>query len=135
MTLRSSACKSSLSRFARKSHFEEGHIALDPGQCGDLLTGKLAAASVSFRETKSGGAFAWHTAPTRQLVITLSGTLDFQTRQGRHFRLQPGDILFAEGTMGSGHSWTLADDQPWRRAYVILEPTASVPLHPRPAGA
>lgn len=25
--------------------------------------------------------------------------------------------------------------QPWRRAYVILAPTASVPFHPRPAGA
>ena len=118
----------------QQSHFEEGHIALDPGQRGDLLTGKLATASVSFQETKSGGAFAWHTAPARQLVITLSGTLDFQTREGRHFRLHPGDILFAEDTRGSGHSWTLVDDQPWRRAYVILTPTASVPFHPRPAG-
>jgi len=115
----------------QQSHFEEGHIALDPGQRGDLLTGKLPTASVSFEETKSGGAFAWHTAPARQLVITLSGTLDFQTREGRHFRLAPGDILFAEDTRGAGHSWTLVDDQPWRRAYVILAPTASVPFHPR----
>jgi hypothetical protein len=35
----------------QQSHFEEGHIALDPGQRGDLLTGKLATASVSFEET------------------------------------------------------------------------------------
>jgi hypothetical protein len=26
----------------QQSHFEEGHIALDPGQRGDLLTGNLA---------------------------------------------------------------------------------------------
>ena len=117
----------------RQSHFEEGHIALDPDQRGDLLTDRLATASVSFQETKSGSAFAWHTAPARQLVITLSGTLDFQTREGRHFRLHPGDILFAEDTMGSGHR--LVDDQPWCRAYVILAPAASVPFHPRPADA
>ena len=112
------------------SHFEEGHIDLEAGQRGDVLSGKLDAVTISFQETASGGAFAWHTAPARQLVITLSGTLDFQTREGRHFRLHPGDILFAEDTTGNGHSWTLVDDQPWRRAYVILAPTASVPFHP-----
>ena len=119
----------------QNSHFEEGVIELAAGLRGDWLSDKLAVASISFQETASGGAFAWHTAPIRQLVVTLSGTLDFQTREGRHFRLRPGDILFAEDTTGAGHSWTLVDDQPWRRAYVILAPTASVPFHPRPAGA
>ena len=27
----------------------------------------------------------------------------------------PGDILLAEDTTGTGHSWRLVDDQPWRR--------------------
>ena len=80
----------------QNSHFEEGVLDLEQGQRGDLLSGKLAAATVSFQETSSGGAFAWHTAPARQLVITLSGTLDFQTREGEHFLLHPGDILLAE---------------------------------------
>ena len=100
----------------------------EPGPRGDLLSSKLAAAAVSFQETVSGGAFAWHTAPARQLVITLSGTLDFQTREGEHFLLHPGDILFAEDTVGSGHSWKLTDDQPWRRVYVVLQPEATVPF-------
>lgn len=112
----------------QNSHFEDGHIHLEPGQRGDLLTGKLAVATVSFQETVSGGAFAWHDAPTRQLVITLSGTLDFQTRDGKHFLLRPGDILLAEDTVGTGHSWRLTDDQPWRRIYVILAPGAPVPF-------
>jgi hypothetical protein len=110
------------------SHFEEGVIDLEPGQRGDLLSGKLDAATISFQETASGGAFAWHTAPARQLVITLSGTLDFQTREGEHFLLRPGDILFAEDTVGSGHSWKLTDDSSWRRAYVVLQPGAQVPF-------
>jgi len=62
----------------QESHFEEGVIELDPGQRGDFLTDKLAVSTISFQETASGGSFAWHTAPARQLVITLSGTLDFQ---------------------------------------------------------
>jgi quercetin dioxygenase-like cupin family protein len=112
----------------QNSHFEEGHIDLEAGKRGDLLSGKLAVTTISFQETASGGAFAWHDAPIRQLVITLSGTLDFQTREGEHFLLRPGDILLAEDTVGSGHSWTLTDDQPWRRAYVILQPGIPVPF-------
>ncbi|HUN99793.1 MAG TPA: hypothetical protein VMU69_26620 [Bradyrhizobium sp.] len=42
--------------------------------------------------------------------------------------LHPGDILLAEGTAGSGHSWKLVDENPWRRGYVILRPGAEVPF-------
>ena len=75
----------------RNSHFEEGVIDLEPGQRGDVLSGRMATTTISFEETAPGGAFAWHTAPIRQLVITLSGTLDFQTREGEHFLIRPGD--------------------------------------------
>ena len=75
----------------------------------------------------------WHTAPVRQLVITLSGTLDFQTREGAHFVLRPGDVLLAEDTVGSGHSWKLIDNDPWRRVYVVLADNAVVPFRPATA--
>ena len=58
----------------------------------------------------------------------MSGTLDFQTRKGENFMIHPGDILLAEDTTGTGHSWRLVDDQPWRRAYVILVPGVAVPF-------
>jgi len=112
----------------QNSHFEEGFLDIESGVHGDLLTQKFPAASVSFQETASGGSLDWHTAPVRQLVITLSGTLDFWTRGGAHFLLRPGDILLAEDTAGGGHSWKLIDDQPWRRAYVVLGPDAVIPF-------
>jgi len=111
-----------------QSHFEEGWIDLAPGPHGDLRSSKLDVASASFQETEPGGTFAWHTAPIRQLVITLSGTLDFETRGGAHFLLSPGDVLLAEDTTGGGHSWKLVDDEPWRRLYVVLAPDAPVPF-------
>ncbi len=110
------------------SHFEEGAIELAGGARGDMLSGKASTISVSFQETASGGTFAWHDAPARQFVITLSGTLDFQTRNGEHFMIRPGDILLAEDTTGSGHSWRLVDDEPWRRVYVVLAPGVDVPF-------
>jgi quercetin dioxygenase-like cupin family protein len=110
------------------SQFEEGAIEFQAGPHGDVASGKLPATSVSFEETASGGKLAWHTAPVRQLVVTLSGTLDFETRSGQHFMLRPGDILLAEDTVGGGHSWKLTDAQPWRRVYVVLAPGAAVPF-------
>ena len=110
------------------SLFEEGTIDLSGGERGDVLSRKVAATSISFRETKSGGTFAPHDAPTRQLVVTLSGTLEFETRKGERFTIAPGDILLAEDTTGSGHSWKLVDVEPWRRAYVIIAPDTPVPF-------
>jgi quercetin dioxygenase-like cupin family protein len=110
------------------SRFEEGVIDMPKGERGDVLSGAFPVTGISFRETRAGGAFEWHDAPARQFVITLSGTLDFQTRAGAHFILRPGDVLLAEDTTGTGHSWKLIDDEPWRRAYVILAPAAQVPF-------
>jgi len=61
-------------------------------------------------------------------VLTLSGTLEFTTRRGDRFMIHPGDVLLAEDTAGSGHSWRLVDDEPWRRAYVILAHAIKVPF-------
>ncbi len=114
------------------SQFEEGTIDLEPKQGGsergDVLSDKAVATSISFRETQACGTYAPHDAPTRQFVITLSGTLEFKTAPGQTFVINPGDILLAEDTTGSGHSWRLTDGNPWRRAYVILADGAEVPF-------
>ena len=88
----------------------------------------MAAAHVTVEETAGGSALAWHTAPVRQLVVTLSGTLLFSTRDGEEFTLQPGDVLFAEDTVGTGHEWQLQGADPWRRMYVVLAPATEVPF-------
>ena len=110
------------------SLFEEGSLDLSKKNGGDVLSEKLAASTISYRETASGGSSAHHDAPTRQFVITLSGELEFKTATGQTFIINPGDILLAEDTTGSGHSWRLINDQPWRRAYVIIGPDVAVPF-------
>ena len=112
----------------KESRFEEGWIALASGLHGDLLSAEMPVTTVSFEETARGGTLDWHTAPVRQLVITLSGTLDFETRAKQHFILKPGVILLAEDTVGGGHSWRLIDAEPWRRVYVVLAQEANVPF-------
>ena len=67
----------------------------------------------------------WHDAPVSQYVITLTGTLEFTTRDGESFIIRPGDVLVATDTAGTGHKWRLIDDAPWRRCYIVLKPGAA----------
>ncbi|GAB36571.1 hypothetical protein GOOTI_227_00380 [Gordonia otitidis NBRC 100426] len=85
-----------------------------------MRSAETATTTAAFQETAGGGSFAWHTAPRRQYVITLAGVLDFITRDGETFRLEPGMVLVAEDTDGTGHRWELLGDDPWRRLYVGL---------------
>jgi hypothetical protein len=64
-----------------KSHFKEGSIDLEPGPRDDTLSGKFPIASVSFQETDADTKLGSHSDPARQLVITLSGRLEFTTAQ------------------------------------------------------
>lgn len=107
---------------AGNSSFEEGFLALGKGQAGDLIGASGVATSVSFRETQPEQALEWHDAPTHQLVLTLGGTLEFQTHDGRTFIIRPGDVLLAEDTSGTGHVWRVIGEEPWRRAYVLIPP-------------
>ena len=110
------------------SHVEIGRLDLRTGRNDDLVSAAMSASHVTVEETAGGGTLAWHTAPVRQLVVTLAGTLLFSTRDGEEFTLAPGDVLLAEDTEGSGHQWQLVGTDPWRRMYVVLAPATQVPF-------
>ncbi len=76
--------------------------------------------TIHFKESPVHAERSWHHAPTTNYVITLSGVLEFTTRGGENFILEPGDILIATDTTGTGHTFRLIDDQPWRRVYVTF---------------
>ncbi|ELU1435418.1 hypothetical protein SBK14_000045 [Providencia rettgeri] len=105
------------------SLFEEGTLELGrvPNADGDNQTLPIAVSELSFRETVSGGSFDWHKDPVPRYVITLTGTLEFETKDGSMFVINPGDILLAQDNTGTGHKWRLIGDEPWRRAYVVYQ--------------
>ena len=104
---------------------EDGHSHVTAGTVANKDIGM--AATVMFNETAPHSSYDWHPAPATQYVITLSGTLLFETFLGETFTLKPGDILIALDTTGTGHKWTLIDDQPWKRVYVAF--TADTPFN------
>jgi quercetin dioxygenase-like cupin family protein len=112
------------------SCFEEGSIDLRAGARGDAVGQAIPATHISFQETASGGSFEWHQDPVPRYVITLSGTLEFETRSGATFIIRPGDILLAQDNSGTGHKWRLIGSEPWRRAYVVYQEGADLGFVP-----
>lgn len=102
----------------------DGHSRIAVGTVSeDMIT---EAVSITFKETPPHSSYDWHTAPAAQYVISLCGTLLFETRPGDTFILKPGDILIAMDTTGSGHRWQIIDDDPWKRAYIVFEKDAAI---------
>ena len=94
---------------------------------GSIMEGALVNADhILFRETPAHSSLDWHTAPVSQYVITLSGVLEFITRTGETFTIYPGDILLATDITGTGHTWRLINDEPWKRVYVIFKQGADM---------
>lgn len=116
------------------SLFEEGCIELVDGMRGDAASSAIPAVELSFQETRSGGSYEWHQDPVPRFVITLSGTLEFETKSGATFTIRPGDILLAQDNSGSGHKWRLIGDDPWRRAYVVYREGAGLRFKPAARG-
>jgi quercetin dioxygenase-like cupin family protein len=112
------------------SLFEEGSIELAAGARGDSVGKAIPVVELSFQETRSGGSFEWHQDPVPRFVITLSGTLEFETKSGAKFTIRPGDVLLAQDNSGTGHKWRLIGDDPWRRAYVVYKEGAELRFKP-----
>lgn len=106
----------------------DGHSHITRGSIDEK--GLVAAQSIQFKETPANSSLDWHDAPVTQYVITLSGILEFTTHGGETFILEPGDVLVAKDTTGSGHKWRLINDQPWKRAYVVFKEGADTHFVP-----
>lgn len=103
------------------SHFQNGYLT--EGIFTDGVT-------IRFQETPPHAIYDWHTAPTTQYVLCLGGTLLFTTHHGKQFTLQPGEVLIAMDTTGSGHTWEMIGDAPWKRAYVLFDPAKPINFIP-----
>ncbi|RYY25978.1 MAG: hypothetical protein EOP41_04845 [Sphingobacteriaceae bacterium] len=96
----------------------DGHSHIIKGQVSEQFTSK--AISIHFKETAAGSSYNWHPAPKTQFVLTLTGSLEFAVFSGEKFVLNAGEVLIAQDTTGSGHTWQMLGNEPWKRAYVVF---------------
>jgi len=66
-----------------------------------------------------------HPAPRYQFVVTLKGKLKFKVSNGDSFIIEPGIILIAKDTKGTGHSWEILDGNEWERIYIVPDTDAA----------
>src|SRR5512142_1143072 len=97
-----------------KSHFED----LARSDSGGLFEIPHLVAGLVFCKAERPHILDWHTAPRRQWVITLSGSVDIGIGDGTVVTFGPGDVFLAEDTAGQGHT---AKPKDWVRAFVQLE--------------
>jgi quercetin dioxygenase-like cupin family protein len=102
----------------------DGHSYFKTGNVSETVI--TQAESIRFQESPPGSVYDWHPAPAVQFVINLRGTLEFTTYQGETFLLQPGEILIAMDTTGTGHKWQLLGTDPWQRAYVVFNQSTGI---------
>jgi quercetin dioxygenase-like cupin family protein len=86
-----------------ESHFEDVELQLEDDGYGGVISEAVKAKAVMFRETGGQYNLDYHTAPRRQYVVNLRGSVEIETGLGEKRLLGPGDILLAEDTTGRGH--------------------------------
>jgi hypothetical protein len=103
-----------------QSHFEDVVVDLEDlgalGRISELWPG----AGVQFREVAGDYHLDFHTAPRRQLVVNLTGSVEIEVGSGDTRLLGPGSILLAEDTTGQGHVSRSVDGEPRTCLFVHL---------------
>lgn len=85
------------------TRFEEISIPLnDAGQIG-MLSDRLPATSVIFREVEKDYDYDFHNAPQKQYLILIDGEIEIETTLGEKRQFKAGDVLLLEDTEGKGH--------------------------------
>lgn len=73
------------------------------------LSEAIGAVNALLVELPAGLDQDWHPAPTRQLVVVLSGRLQVEVASGEQREWGPGGIFFADDTGGQGHLTRVPD--------------------------
>ena len=104
-----------------ESHFED--VVVDLGDQGSM--GRISALwpgkGVMFREVAGNYDLDFHTAPRRQLVVNLTGSVEIETGDGTVRRMGPGSILLAEDLTGRGHKSRNVGGEPRQCLFIPLD--------------
>jgi hypothetical protein len=86
-----------------QSHLEDISIDLADHGAAGRISAPWGARAVQFREVEGDYHLDFHTAPRRQLVVNLTGSVEIDCGNGEARRLGPGTILLADDRTGRGH--------------------------------
>ena len=93
-----------------ESHFGEVEIPMNamvtvaPGAKAFQVSNRYLASSVEFTQIPAGmRQVDWHTVPTRNLSVRLTGAVEYETSDGEVRHVSAGEFMLVEDTHGKGH--------------------------------
>lgn len=107
-----------------RSHFADLDVPMNPVASGSQSS-PVPAEGVVFRETSTGTEQAFHPAPRRQFVVTLSGEAEIECGDGTKKHFRAGDIMLADDTTGQGHI-TRVIEGPRRYMFLLISDSVDV---------
>ena len=110
-----------------ESHFEDVDIEVTSEGGIGRVSSLIAGPGVMFREVDGDYDLDFHTAPRRQFVVNLRGSVDITVGSGETRRLESGDILLAEDTTGHGHKSRAVEGQPRSCLFIPINEDAKLP--------
>lgn len=103
------------------SHFGTMSIPLKKkGEIG-FLSENLPATGVIFRAVDPSYDYDFHTAPQKQFIILLDGSIEIETSLGEKRIFKAGDILLVEDVEGKGHKTRNLENIKRRSVFILVE--------------
>jgi quercetin dioxygenase-like cupin family protein len=101
------------------THAEAINLSLATGKDGTQPE-LLKANNIRFATRGPGTSDDWHTAPGRQYLVTLQGTVEIEIGDGKKVTAGPGSILLIEDTTGKGHRATVVSKDEWHVLFIPI---------------
>jgi hypothetical protein len=104
-----------------QTHFEDVTVELEDFGPAGRISSVWRGRGVQFREVDGDYQLDFHTAPRRQLVVNLTGSVEIESGTGEKRLLGPGSILLAEDRTGQGHISRSVGGEPRTCLFVHLD--------------
>ena len=92
-----------------------------PGRPSIDLSEAVVAQSARFARAPAGWVGDWHPVPRYQIVIGLSGNMEFETTDGQRCQIGAGDVIHFEDVEGKGHFSKVTGDEAWSSVVIALD--------------
>ena len=86
-----------------EAHFEDVEIQLDQLKPTGRNSELWKANAVRFREAAGDLDMDFHVAPRRQLIVNLTGDVEYEVGSGEKRIFRPGSMVLIEDVTGRGH--------------------------------
>lgn len=85
------------------SRFEDVSVPLQEKGTIGFLSEAQKAGTVVFRKVAASYDYDFHTAPARQYIVLLDGSIEIETSLGDKRVFESGQVLLVEDITGKGH--------------------------------